>query len=136
MTSEHYVIATDPAHALVTTVLTGRWSCATVDRYKTDLLAAGARLIAAGIDPWSIGILIDTRLFGPQAQDVVQHYARTFDEKRFQSERIAVLYKSTLLMMQTRRMAVGTPRFFEHKDEALHWLLSLGCAAPQRVGRA
>lgn len=125
MTDEGYDINIDPADGLIVATLTGLWTCDIIDRYKIHLLIAGAKLMAVGIDPAKISILIDTRDFSPQPKEVVAYYTNAFGEPRFQSERIAVLYGSTLLKMQTRRMAIGTPRFFKERDEAIDWLRSL-----------
>ena len=125
MTESRYALSVNAGGKFVTATLTGNWTCETVDRFKNDLLLAGSRLIMAGVNGKAIGLLIDTRAFGPQAQEVVAYYAASFDEKRFHGARIAVLFHSTLQKMQVRRMAVGTPHFFEDLVEATGWLTGL-----------
>ena len=121
-----YTIVPNIAGAFLVATLTGNWTAEIVDRYRADLLSAGARLAAAVVDRRAIGILIDTRDFGPQPQEVVSYYTDAFAERRFHDARIAVLFGSMLQKMQVRRMAVGEPAFFEDWSDAVCWLTASG----------
>jgi hypothetical protein len=119
-----FEISVDPSRRRLDIVLRGLWTDAIAARFATDLDVAIADMRRAGIAPGEMRSLLDMSDLSVIPAGLTPTFGVFASQKGRESERVAVVYSSTLARIQFRRLAHGDSRyaFFAEMAEAMRWL--------------
>ena len=116
-----FTIRIDPPRKYVEIAMFGHWDETTTRRFETELRRLLPALPAGGCRIGDQVTLFDNTGYLVQSQDVLAQLGRMVADPSIGSRRIAVLASSTLIKLQTRRIAPGYGLFAD-REEALQWL--------------
>ena len=116
-----HAISVDPVRLLVTLRLAGFMTAEDVKRIAGEEQAAVQTL---GVPSGTHNFLIDARALETQAADVVALVQHTTDTVPLKPRRLAIVARTGLNKLQTRRMIGGREiGLFDSEEEALAYLL-------------
>ena len=120
MEQEGFAIERDDKGRFLRLKTWGFWTQETLDRYEREI----TRQFASSSD-LNNRILVDMRDQGIQAQETVARLKEIHQSLRVEERRVAVIVRSSLQGMQTRRINPrGGESIFMSEEEAVAWLMN------------